>query len=69
MIDTKRWGVALKKNVTKTFANQTWHDSVVDLSSAKTFRTFETRAEARNFKKTVKNPAVIVDRLDMVAVR
>lgn len=65
---TKRWGVALRKNVTPA-KGESKHNSFWLADSYKVFRRFFTRDEARNFQKTWPSPTYIVDTLDEVVVR
>lgn len=64
---SKRWGVALKKNVVAdeiymVGTNKTKHDSSWPIKAATVFRKFETRSEAREFMRSRSgNPTYLVD--------
>jgi hypothetical protein len=73
---TKRWGVALKKNVVLA-PGENFHSSRAIADGYTTFRKFKTRAEARDFRvarefaspmrKT--EPTVIIDLSSGTVVR
>lgn len=63
-----RWAVATKKNVILE-PTENWHTSFSFVQTFKPFKTFKTRTDARNFKKTMKTPAVIIDTHNRLAVR
>lgn len=65
---TNRWAVATKKNVTLE-SSENWHTSFSFVHTFKPYKTFKTRTDARNFKKTMKTPAVIIDTRHRLAVR
>lgn len=58
-MNTKCWGVALKKNVVRDDWDNNTHDWT--LKAATVFRKFYTRAEARQFSRSWPNPTYVIN--------
>ena len=68
MVSNKRWGLALKKNVTATSEN-TKNKYGWSFDLAKTFRKYSTRDEARLAQSNWPSPTYIVDLQNLKVVR